>query len=67
MLLAIPAAAAVVVAAGLAAAGSSPTPGTRCTASQVTAAPGSTSGQGLEAFGARWDVLASTGKEVTNG
>jgi predicted lipoprotein with Yx(FWY)xxD motif len=30
-------------------------------------APGSTSGQGLQAFGARWDVLTATGREVTTG
>jgi predicted lipoprotein with Yx(FWY)xxD motif len=30
-------------------------------------APGSTSGQGLQAFGARWDVLTPTGQEVTSG
>ena len=29
--------------------------------------PGSTAGQGLEAFGARWDALASTGTEVAGG
>jgi predicted lipoprotein with Yx(FWY)xxD motif len=29
--------------------------------------PGATSGQGSEAFGARWDVLTTTGKEVTSG
>lgn len=29
--------------------------------------PGATSGQGSEAFGARWDVLTPTGKEVTSG
>jgi hypothetical protein len=30
-------------------------------------APGSTSGQGLQAFGARWDVLTATGQELTTG
>jgi predicted lipoprotein with Yx(FWY)xxD motif len=30
-------------------------------------APGSTSGQGLQAFGARWDVLTATGQELTPG
>jgi predicted lipoprotein with Yx(FWY)xxD motif len=29
--------------------------------------PGSASGQGSEAFGARWDVLTATGTEVTGG
>jgi predicted lipoprotein with Yx(FWY)xxD motif len=29
--------------------------------------PGSTSGQGSEAFGAPWDVLSATGTEVTGG
>jgi hypothetical protein len=29
--------------------------------------PGSSSGQGLDVFGARWDVLASPDNEVTNG
>jgi predicted lipoprotein with Yx(FWY)xxD motif len=29
--------------------------------------PGSTSGQGLQAFGARWYVLTATGQEVTTG
>jgi hypothetical protein len=28
-------------------------------------APGSTSGQGLQAFGARWDVLTASGQELT--
>jgi predicted lipoprotein with Yx(FWY)xxD motif len=30
-------------------------------------APGSTSGQGVQSFGARWDVLTPTGQEVTSG
>jgi predicted lipoprotein with Yx(FWY)xxD motif len=30
-------------------------------------APGSTSGQGLQAFGARWDALTAAGQEVTAG
>jgi predicted lipoprotein with Yx(FWY)xxD motif len=30
-------------------------------------APGTTSGQGLQAFGARWDVLTAAGQEVTTG
>jgi predicted lipoprotein with Yx(FWY)xxD motif len=30
-------------------------------------APGSINGQGLTAFGARWDVLTATGQEVTTG
>jgi predicted lipoprotein with Yx(FWY)xxD motif len=30
-------------------------------------APGATSGQGVRAFGARWDVLTATGQEVTTG
>jgi predicted lipoprotein with Yx(FWY)xxD motif len=30
-------------------------------------APGSTSGQGSEAFGAQWDALTATGAEVTGG
>jgi predicted lipoprotein with Yx(FWY)xxD motif len=30
-------------------------------------APGSTSGQGLQAFGARWDVLTASGQELTAG
>jgi predicted lipoprotein with Yx(FWY)xxD motif len=29
--------------------------------------PGATNGQGSEAFGARWDVLTSAGREVTGG
>ena len=29
--------------------------------------PGATSGQGLVVFGARWDVLAPAGTEVTGG
>ena len=29
--------------------------------------PGATNGQGSEAFGARWDVLTATGREVTGG
>jgi hypothetical protein len=30
-------------------------------------APGSTSGQGLQAFGARWDALTAAGQELTAG
>ncbi len=29
--------------------------------------PGSTNGQGSEAFGAQWDTLTATGTEVTGG
>jgi predicted lipoprotein with Yx(FWY)xxD motif len=29
--------------------------------------PGTTNGQGSEAFGARWDVLTAAGQEVTDG
>jgi predicted lipoprotein with Yx(FWY)xxD motif len=30
-------------------------------------APGSTSGQGLQGFGGRWDVLTATGQELITG